>query len=120
MKKDPKIFIAHILDSIEKIEEFTKEVSKKEFLESNIIQDAVIRRIEIIGEAAKNLPKNIKSEYPEVPWKEIIGTRDKIVHEYFGVDLDLTYRIAKEDIPDLKQKILKVLEDISGAQKLIK
>ena len=67
--------------------------------------------IEIIGEAVKNLPESFKKKYPEVPWKEIAGTRDKLIHEYFGVDLKLTYKIAKENIPELKKNILKILKE---------
>lgn len=108
MRKDPKIFLLHILESIEKIEEFTKGITKKEFFKSIKTQDAVIRRLEIIGEATKNLPKEFTQKHPEVPWGELARMRDKLIHGYFGVDLNLTFKIIKEDLPDLKKKILKV------------
>lgn len=87
MKKDPKIFLEHILQSIEAIEDYVKDLTKDDFLNSPIVQDAVIRRIEIIGEASKNLPEDFKNEHPEVLWKDIAGMRDILIHKYFGIDL---------------------------------
>lgn len=76
MKKDPKIFLEHILQCIERIEEYVEGVTKKQFLESVQLQDSVIRRIEIMGEAVKNIPKQVKNRYPDIAWKEIGGMRD--------------------------------------------
>jgi len=90
MKKDPAIFLEHILESIERIEEFTKGTSKENFLNSVQLQDSVIRRIEIIGEASKNIPDDFKRTHSDAPWSEMARTRDKLIHGYFGVDLNLT------------------------------
>ena len=108
MKKDPRILIAHILECIELIEEYTKGVTKEQFLKEKQLQDAVIRRIEIIGEAVKNIPQEIKDQYPAIPWKEIIGMRDILIHEYFGIDLELTWAVANQRVKELKDKILTV------------
>lgn len=109
MKKDISVFLKHILESIERIEEFTKGISKEKFLDSVQLQDAVIRRLEIIGEAVKNLPPGFRKKHVDVPWSEIARTRDKLIHGYFGVDLTLTLDIVKKDLPDLKKKIKKIL-----------
>lgn len=112
MKKDSKVFLLHILESIELIEKYLKNKSKEDFSKSIQLQDSVIRRIEIIGEATKALPQNIKQYYPDVPWKQISGMRDILIHKYFGVDLDLTWQAILKDIPELKKNIKKILEEL--------
>lgn len=112
MTKPVSVFLHHIIDSIELIEDFTKDVSKNEFLQSPKTQDAVIRRLEIIGEATKNLQKSFTQKYPDVPWSEIARTRDKLVHGYFGVDLQITWNVITDDLPELKEKIKKILEEL--------
>ncbi len=109
MKKDPAVFLAHILESIERISEFTKGISKDEFFKDVKAQDAVIRRIEIIGEAAKNVPPEFRQKHAGIPWAEMARTRDKLIHGYFGVDLELTWNIIKADLPKLKDKIKLLL-----------
>jgi uncharacterized protein with HEPN domain len=113
MKKEPKVFIEHILESIALIETYAEQLSKKEFFEKVPIQDAVIRRLEIIGEATKNVPSEWRDKYQDIPWRQVAGMRDILIHEYFGVDLDLTWRVIKEDLPELKQKLGEIIEEIN-------
>ncbi len=112
MKKEDYIFIEYILESIKDIEFFTKEISKDAFFKNKEKQNAVVRSLEIIGEAVNNIPDNLIEKYPSVPCREIAGTRDKIIHNYFGVDLSIVWDIVKINIPDLKIKILKIKRDM--------
>ncbi|MCK4904863.1 DUF86 domain-containing protein [bacterium] len=109
MKKDVKILLEHILECIGLIEEYIKDKTEKDFFASVQLQDSIIRRIEIIGEAVKHIPDETKEKYPQIQWKRIASMRDVLVHEYFGIDLVLTWKVAKQDIPELKKRILEVL-----------
>jgi len=112
MKKEPLIFVKHILESIGNIESFSQGLSKSKFEKDRLRQSAIIREIEIIGEAVKNLPIDFTVKYPYVEWSKIAGTRDKIIHHYFGIDVDVIWDIVKYDLPDLKKKIKKILDEL--------
>jgi uncharacterized protein with HEPN domain len=105
VSKDVTVFVKHILESIALIEEYACHLSEEDFIKSRQIQDAVMRRLEIIGEATKNIPDDFRNKYPDIPWREIAGMRDILIHNYFGVDLDLTWRTVKDNLPDLKRKL---------------
>ena len=110
--KNDSVFIEHILDSINAIENFSMNLNREELTSNRLKQSAIIREIEIIGEAVKNISESLKNKHPEIEWKEIVGTRDKMIHHYFGVDLNIVWDIIKINLPDLKEKILKIKEDL--------
>ncbi|OGN32952.1 MAG: hypothetical protein A3I39_03160 [Candidatus Yanofskybacteria bacterium RIFCSPLOWO2_02_FULL_47_9b] len=109
-EKDPRVFLNHITESIEAIERYAKGQTLETFLTSLKEQDAMVRRIEIIGEAVKNLPKNFKIKHPKIPWKKIAGMRDILIHEYFLVDLRAVWDTSKDDLPILKKQIKDLLK----------
>jgi len=114
VKKDNIVFIRHIKDAIELIINFTKNYDNKRFVNDVLIQSAVVRQIEIIGEAVKNLTPEFKRKYPQIPWRDIIGMRDKLIHQYFGVDLNRVWNVVKKDLAVLKAEIKNILEIESG------
>lgn len=105
MDRDNKVFLEHILESIGWIEIYVKGLAKDDFFSSVKDQDAVFRRLEIIGEAAKNIDDSFKLLYVNIPWRKMAGLRDKLIHEYFGVNLELAWDTVKEDLPELKKEI---------------
>lgn len=113
MKKDPTIFLKHILECINLIEEYSKNLSKEDFKDKIEIQDAIIRRLEIIGEAARNLPEEFKDNYSDIQWRQIIAARNILAHFYFGIDLNTIWNIVKNDLPKLKEQVGSMLEDNS-------
>jgi len=116
VKKDNCLFLEHILESIINIEKFTKDKTKSDFLNSIQLQDAIIRRLEIIGEATKNLPKHFRDKYTDVRWDEMARMRDKLIHHYFRVDLNITWNVIKKDFPPLKKSIHSILADLKKAK----
>jgi len=113
MKRDLKLFINDIINSIEDIESFIKGISKESFLKNKEKQNAIIKSIEIIGEATKNIPSSFRNKYPNIEWGDIAGFRDVMVHSYFVVDLDKVWNVIKDDLPKLKKEIKKIEKDIS-------
>lgn len=108
MKKDPLVYIDDIRDSIEAIKRYTAGVGKEDFFGSTEKQDAVYRRLEIIGEAANRLPDEFRNQYPLIPWTKIVGIRNVLIHEYDGIDLDLVWETIQKDIQKLEGYIKSI------------
>lgn len=113
MKRNINLFLEDIIEQIKLIEKSTEGVSKKEFLEDKDIQDATVRRLEIIGEATKNIPADIRKKYPKIEWKKIAGIRDIIIHAYFELDLDLIWDVIQNKLSNLKQKVKSINSEMS-------
>ncbi len=103
-------YLKHILDAINDIEHSIKNLSRTEFKDNKDVKDATVRRIEIIGEAVKNISLELKKKYPHIEWKKIAGSRDVMIHAYFNVDLDIVWDIVKKDVPALQKQIKHILE----------
>lgn len=103
-------YLQHMLDAISNIKTFTENVDANEFKNNELVQSAVIRQIEIIGEATKKVSDKTKAHYPDVPWRDIAGMRDKLIHGYFGVDIDAVWDTIQRDIPTLQQYVEKILD----------
>lgn len=110
--RDYRLYLKDILDAMEKIEKFVEDMSFEKFKEDDKTSSAVVKKFEIIGEASKNVPEGIKQKYTQIPWKEMAGMRDKLIHIYFGVNYRLVWTAIKERIPQLKPLIKKILDEI--------
>ncbi len=112
MSRSGKIYLKDILEAIEKIGSYVKDLSFEDFSHNEMVIDAVIRNFEVIGEATKNLPANIKSSRRNIPWKEMSGMRDKMIHEYFGVDLDIVWKTIKQSLPGLEKSLKSIFKNL--------
>jgi uncharacterized protein with HEPN domain len=107
--KDDAVYLRHILDAIGQIEEYVTGFDYEMFMRSRLVQDGVIRQFEIIGEATKNLSPDLRVRYSHVPWKDIAGMRDKLIHQYFGVDISAVWETVVHDLLLLKDDISSIL-----------
>ena len=108
MKKDNKILLEHVREAISRIEEYTQNIDFDTFTKSRLVQDGVIRNLAIVGEAVKHLESSLKDQHPEIPWPQIVAMRNIITHEYFGIDLRLTWDVINSDLPTFKKEVEKL------------
>lgn len=111
MPRDQLVFFADMLAAIEKIQRYVENITLEEFLEEEMRVDAVVRNLEIIGEAAGKIHPETRIKYPHIPWKRIVGLRNILIHEYFGIDMDIVWDIIGNYLPDLEEEARRILED---------
>ncbi len=113
-KRDDLGRLQDILDAIKRIEHYMRGTNRKKFADDLMRQDAIIRQIEIIGEAGRNVSAEFQEQHPEIPWSEMIGMRNKIVHDYFEIDIPTVWKTAKQALPPLKQAVAKLVKQVKG------
>lgn len=111
--RDDRERLLHILDAIERIERYAAR-GRRVFEQDELIQNWMVRHLQVIGEAARAISPEFQRKHPELPWTKIIGTRHVLVHDYFGIELDIVWQVVEGDLPDLKRKILAILEGLGG------
>jgi uncharacterized protein with HEPN domain len=109
---DEIVYLRHIYDATVRIAEYIHGVSEEQFFKTPLLQDGVIRQLEIIGEATKRLSKDIRQKYPKIPWQDVAGMRDKLIHDYLGVDVQTVWLTATGDVPVLQGQIKMILGDL--------
>ena len=112
MKRTSKLYLTDVFEAIERIDDYLKDLTFEEFSRNKLVIDAVVRNFEIIGEATKHMPEGIKAENRQIQWRQMAGMRDKLVHEYFGVNIEILWKTAKNRLPALKPLIEELLKSI--------
>lgn len=117
MPRDDSVYLRHILDAIEKVDAYLCGKNERAFSQDTLLQDGIIRQIEIIGEATKRLSVEFRSKYSQLPWQDIAGMRDKLIHDYFGVDIGQVWLTATEDLPILRTEVTSILSALDQRSK---
>jgi len=110
--RDYRLYFLDVLEAIRKISKYTSQKKFETFIKDDMAVDAVVRNLEVIGEAVKHIPEKVKQDYPDVEWREIAGMRDKLTHDYFGVDYELVWKAIAKEIPELEKKVKDILDKV--------
>jgi len=113
-KRSVLLFVQDMLEAIGKVERYTAGLTYEQFEANDMVMDAVVRNLEIIGEAARHIPEDLRSRYTGVDWRRVVGFRNIVIHEYFDVDIEIIWTIVKEQLPILKQVLQSMLADLKG------
>lgn len=114
MKQGDALFLHHILDAVVRIEQYVQGLDRESFDENLLVQDGIIRQIMVIGEAAKLLSNELRDKYAHTPWQDIAGMRDKLIHRYFGIDLETVWLTVQDDLPVLESEVTKILKELES------
>lgn len=114
-KRDACLLLQDMLESLEKIERYTAGLTFERFAQDDRTVDAVVRNLEVIGEAARQIPSEVRERYPEVPWRRVIGLRNVVVHEYFAVDVEIVWTVVRQSLPELKEALRRMMAELEEA-----
>ena len=112
MKRDLSLFLEDILTNIADIESFVKDIPREKLEQNKLRTKAILRSLEVIGEAVKQIPQNLRDKHPKVPWRDVAGMRDVLIHAYFGIEQDQVWGVIVKDLPVLKKEVIKMLKEI--------
>lgn len=112
MKRDARLYLDDIVEAIQRIEEYSAHPGYDSFRKDKKSIDAIVRNFEIMGEAVNKIPSALRNKYSDIPWTEMLGMRNKLIHEYFGVDTQILWKTIKENVPQLKPRVRKMLQDL--------
>lgn len=116
-ERSPRLYVVDMLRAIDKMGRFTEGLDLASFSDSEMVVDAVLRNLEVMGEAARNVPDEVRNAHPEIPWKRIVGLRNIVAHAYFGVDLENVWKIVGENVPGVRPSVEALLAELENTER---